>query len=141
MRKLRNKRRGQAMLESAFIMLIVVPVLIGIADFGQFLYLHQTLTDRARAAARWGAVRTYTDSGTHIKQYAVYNMTDPPDGTAAMLPNLTTDIVTATLDDAGTDSARITVTISNYPYKFISGFMSGATQYRSITATEPYEIP
>src|SRR5204863_2453418 len=136
----KNKRSGQAMLESGLILLIFVPVLMGIADFGQFLYFHQSLTDRARAAARYGAVTSYTSSGLHIKEYAVYNMANPPSGTAGILANLTTDLVTATLDDAGTDSARITVTISNYPYSFISPFMSKDTQYRSVTATEPYEI-
>src|SRR6267154_390863 len=103
MMRIRNNRRGQALVESALTLIIFLPVLIGIADFGQFLYLHQTLSDRARAAARWGAVHTYTNSGTHIKEYAVYNTTDPPAGTAGMLPNLTTDLVTATLDDSGTD--------------------------------------
>ena len=141
MTKPRNPRRGQTLVESALTLIVFLPVLIGIADFGQFLYLHQTLADRARAAARWGAVHAYTNSGNHIKQYAVYNMTDPPDGTAGMLPNLTTDLVTATLDDANTDSARITVTISNYPFNFLSPLMSRSTWYRTIIATEPYEIP
>jgi Flp pilus assembly protein TadG len=140
-RKLSNRRRGQALVEGALVLLIFIPVLIGIADFGQFLYFHQTLTDRARAAARWGAVHAYTNSGTHIKEMAVYNVTDPPNGTAAFLPNLTTSMVTATLDDSGTDSARITVTISSYPFNFLSPFMSKDTWYRSVIATEPYEIP
>jgi len=141
MRRLSNKRRGQAMIEGVLILSVFVFVLMGIADFGYVLYLHQTLSERARAAARWGAVHTYTNSGDHIKQIVVYNRTDPPQGTAGLLPNLTTSLVTATLDDANTDSARITVTISNYPYGFIAPFMSTSTWYRTIIATEPYEIP
>jgi Flp pilus assembly protein TadG len=141
MTKPRNKRSGQALVESALTMMIFLPVLIGIADFGQFLYLHQTLTDRARSAARWGAVHAYTSAGDHIKEVAVYEMANPPAGTAAILPNLTTGMVTATLDDVGTDSARITVKISDYPYNFLSPYMSKITWYRTIIATEPYEIP
>ena len=140
MRKFQNKRRGQAMVESALIMMIFVPVLIGIADFGQFLYFHQSLTDRARTAARYGAVHVYTNSGSDIQNVAVYNNPDST-GATALLPNMTTDMVTATLDDAGTDTARITVTISNYPFNFLSPFMSKDTWYRTVLATEPYEIP
>src|SRR3954466_2492017 len=123
MRQLRNGQRGQAMLESALVLLIFVPVLMGIADFGQFIYFHSSLTERARAASRYGAVHTYTD-GTAIQNVAVYNDPSPADGTKPLLPYLTTSLVTATLNDVNTDAARITVTITNYPFNFISGFMS-----------------
>src|SRR5437867_1200724 len=124
MRNSHNRRRGQSMLESALVLMIFVPVLIGIADFGQFLYLHQTLSDRARAAARWGAVHSYTGDGIHVRKYAMYNDSDPADGATPMLPNMNLGMITATLDDSGTDSARITVTISGYPFSFLSPFMS-----------------
>ncbi len=137
--KSRKKQRGQAFIESALIMLIFVPVLVGIADFGQVIYFHASLTERARAAARYGAVHTYTD-GSAIKNVAVYNDASPATGTAGLVPYLTTSLVTATLDDANTDSARITVTITNYPFNFISGFMSHSTWYKTVITTEPYEI-
>ena len=139
MMKSRKKERGQAFIESALIMLIFVPVLVGIADFGQVIYFHASLTERARAAARYGAVHTYTD-GSAIKNVAVYNDASPATGTAGLVPYLTTSLVTATLDDANTDSARITVTITNYPFNFISGFMSHSTWYKTVITTEPYEI-
>ncbi len=139
MMKSRKKQRGQAFIESALIMLIFVPVLVGIADFGQVIYFHASLTERARAAARYGAVHTYTD-GSAIKNVAVYNDPSPATGTAGLVPYLTTSLVTATLDDANTDSARITVTITNYPFNFISGFMSHSTWYKTVITTEPYEI-
>ena len=139
MMKSRKKQRGQAFIESALIMLIFVPVLVGIADFGQVIYFHASLTERARAAARYGAVHTYTD-GSAIQNVAVYNDASPATGTAGLVPYLTTSLVTATLDDANTDSARITVTITNYPFNFISGFMSQSTWYKTVITTEPYEI-
>ena len=139
MMKSRKKQRGQAFIESALIMLIFVPVLVGIADFGQVIYFHASLTERARAAARYGAVHTFTD-GSAIKNVAVYNDASPATGTAGLVPYLTTSLVTATLDDANTDSARITVTITNYPFNFISGFMSHSTWYKTVITTEPYEI-
>src|SRR5262245_51631221 len=141
-----NKERGQAVVESALIMVIFLPLLIGILDFGQFLYFHQSLTERARAAARYGAVHTYTDGADSVN-FAIYN--DPSgnaNGATALLPHLTSDtnqtqgVVTAALSGAGTDDARITVTITNYPYNFYSPYLSRSTWLRTIRASEPYEI-
>ena len=142
--KSRQNQRGQMFVESGLIMLIFLPVLIGIMDFGQFLYLHLSLTERTRAAAHYGAVTTYTD-GSDIANVAIYN--DPAgaaNGATPLLPNLQTTsstgegYVTASLTDAGTDDARIRVTIANYPYNFL--MMPTSLNHRTITDTEPYEI-
>src|SRR5215467_12955847 len=118
----KRKQGGQALVESALILLIFVPVLFGILDFGQFLYLHQSLSERVRAATRYGAVHTYTD-GSDMVKVAMYN--DPAgSGTSTMLPNLQNTnsagdgYVSASLSGAGTDEAFVTVTITNYPYNF-----------------------
>jgi Flp pilus assembly protein TadG len=142
--KSRKNQRGQAFVESGLIMLIFLPVLIGIMDFGQFLYLHLSLTERTRAAAHYGAITTYTD-GSDIANVAIYN--DPAgsaNGATALLPNLQTadstknGYVSATLTSAGTDDARIRVTITNYPYSFL--LMPSDVNHRTITDTEPYEV-
>jgi Flp pilus assembly protein TadG len=142
--KSRQNQRGQMFVESGLIMLFFLPVLIGVMDFGQFLYLHLSLTERTRAAAHYGAITTYTD-GSDIANVAIYN--DPAgaaSGATALLPNLQTadathdGYVTATLTDAGTDDARIRVTIKNYPYYFL--MMPASLNRRTITDTEPYEI-
>ena len=130
------------MLESALIMLVFLPVLIGIMDFGQFLYFHQALTERTRAAARWGAVNTF--DATQIANVAIYN--DPAgtaNGATQVLPYLNTTsgtdgYVSATLSDAGTDDARVKVTITNFPYTFL--IMPASINHRTIYDTEPYEI-
>ena len=140
----KRKQGGQALVESALILLIFVPVLFGILDFGQFLYLHQSLSERVRAAARYGAVHTYTD-GSDIVNVAIYNdSTGSTNGATPILPNMQSSsssgngYVTATLSGAGTDDALITVTITNYPYNFL--WMPSNTNYRTISDTEPYEI-
>jgi Flp pilus assembly protein TadG len=144
MKSLKN-RRGQGLVESGLVMMIFLPVLIGIMDFGQFLYLHQALTDRTRAATRWGAVNTYANSGLNVCNVALYN--DPngsTDGAGMILPNLQTSSSTgdgycsATLANAGTEDATVTVTISNYPYNFL--LFPTSVNRRTITDTEPYEI-
>ena len=142
--KSRRNQRGQMFVESGLIMMIFLPILIGIMDFGQFLYLHLSLTERTRAAAHYGAITTYTD-GSDIANVAIYN--DPAgstNGATALLPNLQTSsstgdgYVTATLTGAGTDDARIRVTITNYPYNFL--MMPATLNRRTITDTEPYEV-
>ena len=142
--KSRQNQRGQMFVEAGLIMLIFLPVLIGIMDFGQFLYLHLSLTERARAAAHYGAITTYTD-GSDIVNVAIYNdPTGSASGASPLLPNLqSTDsskdgYVTATLTGAGTDDARIRVTITNYPYNFL--IMPSDLNHRTITDTEPYEV-
>jgi len=141
--KSRKNQRGQALVESVLIMLIFVPALIGIMDFGQFLYFHQTLSDRTRAAARYGAVHAF--DATAIANVAMYN--DPAGsakGATVVLPYLQSSnsandaYVSATLSDAGTENARVRVTITNYPYNFI--WMPTSINKRTVTDTEPYEV-
>ena len=144
---MRSKRgeRGQAFVESGLVMVVFISVLAGIMDFGQFLYLHQSLAERCRAAARYGAVNTYANNGLAIANVAIYN--DPAgstDGATPVLGNLQSTnssgdgYVSATLTGAGTDNALITVTITNYPYNFI--WMPTSLNKRTVIDTEPYEI-
>jgi Flp pilus assembly protein TadG len=141
----RTNQRGQAMLESALVMLIFLPVLFGIMDFGQFFYLHQSLTERIRAAARYGAVHTFTD-GSDIVNVAIYNdPTGTANGATAILPNLSSGAtcngcVSAALTGAGTEDARIQVKINKYPYSFLIIPSSLNPPTITITDTEPYEI-
>jgi Flp pilus assembly protein TadG len=140
MRRRRNQR-GQALIESGLIMVIFLSMLIGILDFGQFLYFHQSLSERARAAVRYGAIHANNGNlATDIANFAVYN--DPAgtaNGATAILPSLTTNMVSATLANTGTEDAIISVQINNYPFNFLSPFMSKSTWYKTIRASQPYE--
>jgi Flp pilus assembly protein TadG len=139
----RNKRSGQALIESGLIMMIFLPLSIGIMDFGQFLYFHQSLTERTRAAARYGAVHAF--DATAIANVAIYNDPAGSNGGAnsPLLPYLNTTsgsdgCVSATLSDAGTDDARVRVTITNFPYNFL--IFPTTLNKRTMSDTEPYEI-
>ena len=138
----RKHRRGQSLIESALVLVIALPILLGIMDFGQFLYFHQALSDRTRAAARWGAVNPFDSA--KIANVAIYNdPAGPTNGASMALPYLNTrpgtdGYVSATLSDAGTDDARITVTIASYPYSFL--IMPTTINHRTVSDTQPYEI-
>lgn len=135
----RNRQAGQALVEGALVLLVFVCLMIGTLDFGQFLYLHQSLTERARAAARYAAVHSYAYPGDDIKNFAVYNTSSPGGGATPLVPNLTTDKVTAEIIAEGTDAARIRVTISNYPFTFFSPWIAHQATAQGIIASAPYE--
>jgi TadE-like protein len=139
----RKRQRGQALVESALMLMIFLPVFIGIMDFGQFLYFNASLTERTRAAARWGAVNPF--DAAKIANVVIYNDPDGgANGATPLLPYLQSTTpdgdayVSATLTDAGTDDARIRVTITGFPYHFL--IMPAALEHRTITDTEPYEV-
>jgi Flp pilus assembly protein TadG len=135
----RTRQRGQAMVESALVLLVTMGIIMGTCDFGQFLYLHQSLTERVRAAARYGAVRAYAWPGTDIINMAVYNNVSPPNGSSSIVPGLTTAMVTAELIGEGTDAARIRVSINNFPFTFFSPWIAQQATARTIIASVPYE--
>ena len=135
----RLQQRGQAMVESALVLIVSLGVLMGTCDFGQFLYLHQSLTERVRMAARYGAVKPYTWPGTDTQNMAVYNTTTPAQGAKSVVPGLTTSMVTAEIIAEGTDAARIRVSITNYPFNFFSPWIARQATARPIIASIPYE--
>jgi Flp pilus assembly protein TadG len=71
----RRTSKGATILEMALIYLVFACMLIGAFDFGQFLFVHQALVERARYAARWGAINDPTDTAS-IKNMVRYFQPD-----------------------------------------------------------------
>ena len=136
----RRTQRGQALVEAALTLMVFITLMIGTADFGRLLFYHQSLSERVRAAARYGAVRDFVYPGDEIKNVAVYGTPTPAKNAPIMVPNLTTDLVTVNLVAEGTDAARIRVTISNYPFNFFTPWIAKKAKARPITADVPYEL-
>ena len=144
MRRKRNNQNGQVFVESALILLVFLSFLIGTLDFGQYMYFHETLTERARAAARYGAVN-WTDR-TGIQNVAIYN---EPSGTGtAILPSLTTAMVTVCLpgdtdcsNPANSVDSVVTVTISGYQMFTFNLLMPQSFTNRPIMVSLPSEKP
>src|SRR5579863_1957615 len=67
----KKRERGSAIVEGSLILLILLSMLVAIVDFGQFLFIHQTLTERAREAVRYGVVNDPTDT-TSIQNVVLY---------------------------------------------------------------------
>jgi TadE-like protein len=69
------KRRGQSLIESALILTAFMGLLVGMAGVGQLLFVRQTLADRARMAARWGALNSYDPAA--MRRMVLFGTVDP----------------------------------------------------------------
>ena len=144
----RKGTRGNAMLETALVFLVFACMLLGAFDFGQFLFVHQALTERARYAARWGAINDPTNTTATVNKVLYDSATQPSGATGYFgLTNCTTNTANGTTTqtggvcanyyDAGTDNARVVVTIVNYQYVILSPYIAGTYTGPNIDVTIP----
>jgi len=141
----RPHQKGQALVETGLILFVFVAFFIGTLDFGQYLYFHQSLAERARAALRYGIINTTDRTG--IQNMAVYN--DPAgtvNGATALIPNFTTDMVAVCLpgdagcsDPAATNNSRVTITISGYQMATFNLALPQTFTNKPITVSAPSE--
>jgi hypothetical protein len=130
-------RQGQALIESALVLLSFLAILIGALDFGQILFFHQFMVERARSGVRWGAVHAYDQ--TAIKNMIRYNQPTVPDGAQPFL-GLSDSNITVTVFDSGAPTERIQVAIVNYQYHFFSPWIAQAfTNNMAVVETLPTE--
>ena len=139
-------RKGQALIETTLVLIVLLSFVLGTFDFGQYLYFHQALVERARAAVRYGAVNPTDRAG--IRNVAVYNDPTAPRGATPLLPNLEAGMIAVCLPgdhscanpSLGAD-ARVTVTISGYRMVMFNLFLPGSFTNRPIVASAPSEAP
>jgi Flp pilus assembly protein TadG len=131
----RKARRGSALVEFALIGLMFFILLIGIADMGQMLFLQQALAERARGAARWGAVTDPTNTSA-IRNMVLYLQPTVP-GAARTSFGLTPAMVSVTTPDAGTDNYRLVVRVSGYSYILLSPSFAGSYQGVPVSVSVP----
>lgn len=137
----RGSRKGSAMVESSLIFLAFFVMVMAAIDFGQFLFIHQALTERARSAARWGAINTPTTSSS-IVNMVLYNQATDPAGSASTEPtpgylSLSSSNVTVSSPNMGTDNARLIVVISGYRYSVLSPYIAGTYTGPAVTVAVP----
>jgi Flp pilus assembly protein TadG len=134
--------RGSAVLEGALICSAFFYMLVGILDFGQFLFIHQTLTERARAGVRYGIVNDPTDS-TSIQNVVLYGQASGgsvpghAQSTDLGIFNVPRSDVIVSATGSATDDYRLTLQIQNYQYTIYSPFIGGAYTGPNILAGLP----
>jgi Flp pilus assembly protein TadG len=140
-----QRERGSALVEGALICTMFFYMLLGAMDFGQFLYIHQTLTERAREGIRYGIVNNPSDT-TSIQNVVLYGQASggsvptTPASTDKGIFNVPRSDVTVSTTGSTTDDYRLTVQIKNYSYTMYSPIISGSYTGPNIFATLPLGI-
>jgi len=132
----RQTSKGATFVEMALIYLVFAIMLIGAFDFGQFLFVHQALVERARYAARWGAINDPTDTTSVSNMVRFFQSTDPGGGTPSYF-NLTSGNVVVTNPGAGTDNYRLNIQISGYSFVSLSPYIGGNLTGLPVTVSVP----
>jgi hypothetical protein len=73
----RHGERGQSLVESTFVLLIFLAMLLGVMDCGQVLFAHQSLVERVNLAVRWGVVHAW-EGPDPVRNMVLYNQTEEP---------------------------------------------------------------
>ena len=143
-----RKQRGGVLLESVLTLMVFLAMFIGIFDVGEMLFVHQTLRDRARNAARWGAVNAFDPSS--IQNLVLYGATSPAQGQMPSFGISASNVTVARpAAGVGTPEDRIVVTII-YPVSLVSVFIGRSasgpaaslpTWNLEIQVSTPYEVP
>jgi len=121
----RDRRRGQALVEASLLLLVFFVIMIGLLDLGQMLFLHQTLSERAQNAVRWGVTNNYDP--TSITNLVLYGKTSPGDHDQPFW-GLSTSNVTVTNPGCGPNpniDCRVTIVVSGYTYNLFSAAIIG----------------
>lgn len=129
----RRATRGSTILELSFIFLVFLSLLMGAFDFGQFLFIHQALVERARFAARWG-MATSGATPSQIQNMMLYGQSSA--GSSGYF-GLTPSMVTVTSSNPNTYNWRISILVSNYPYKMLSPYIAGTYTGPNINISVP----
>ena len=77
-----RRRRGQSLVESAFVLAAFMSLLFGIAQVAETLFTRQTLAERVHEAARWGAIHPYDP--TAIRNMVLFGNPHPGSGDSAV---------------------------------------------------------
>jgi Flp pilus assembly protein TadG len=128
----RTKQAGTALVEATLTMLLYCMIVFSLFDFGYVMYLHQTIVDRARAAARYGSLNP-TDT-TGMKNVVLYYSAT---GSGAAIFGLQTSNVSATRSGVGTTSDRVTIVVSGFSYFAV--WPGSSSTGKPITVSIPVE--
>lgn len=131
-----KRTRGGSLVELSTVFALFIFLLLGILDFGQFLFYQQALVERVRSAARWGALHNPLDAPSIVNVALYGQSTVPADGRPPAF-GLTAQMVSVSTPDRGTDTGRLQVTLSGYSFRILSPLIAGRCFGRPITVTMP----
>jgi Flp pilus assembly protein TadG len=121
-RKRANKRRGSVMIEFTLSFMFLVPLFLGLWEFGRTFYLYSELENAVRAGARYASQRQYDSANatptaeflTAVQNMTVYGTPTPNDTSAPIIPGLTPDNVNLQVTFTSGSPSAVAVSIINY---------------------------
>jgi Flp pilus assembly protein TadG len=128
---IRQNKRGSATLEASLVLMLFLLVIFTLFDYGFILYMHQTLVNRAAAAARYGAMNPSDTTG--IKNLVLFN--DPTASDTIGMFGLTASNVVVNRVESGTRADHMTVTITQYGFTFVTLGQAGSRTGKDITVS------
>src|SRR5579864_7438594 len=138
-----KRQRGSALVEGALIFAIFTYMMIAVVDFGQFLFVHQTLTERAREGVRYGIVNDPTNA-TSIQNVVLYGQASggsvpnsPTNSDVGIFGVLRSQVVVSATGTSGTDDYRLNVKVQSYSYTIYSPLIYGSYTGPNILASLP----
>ena len=130
-----GKSRGAVVVEFAVVLPLLLILALSIGEFGRALYQYNALAKSARDAVRFISQQNpsqsnYNDKIAEAKDLAVYG----PVGNTPLVPGLSTDMIDITYPvESGFQMVR--VTIVDYPFSFIFGWIGTTMTFDPIQAT------
>jgi Flp pilus assembly protein TadG len=132
----KKAQRGQALVETALVLLTLISMIIFIMDMGRILLLQQFIGERARATARSAVVNNWTS--TQAANFLVYNSTTAPGGGGAGYLGLqTTQVAYNTLGTSGSSDYRLQVKVTGVPVLTWIPYIAHQYTLAPIVATMP----
>jgi len=136
---LRKFQRGSAMVEASLTLVAFVSLFVATLDLAQILYIHQSLVERARLAARRAAVTCCNVDA--VRNTILYGSpATPAEGTPTYW-GLSANNVAVTFSDQNTAHQRVTVRISGLTYNAYTPMMQATLTNIPVQVTVPLELP
>jgi len=138
----RKRQRGQALVETALVLLVTLSMILFIFDMGRILLTEQFISERARVAVRNAVVNSW--DATAVKNYVAYGSTghlrgDPDDDDPGILGINPSQVTFTSYPDSGIGDARYQVTVSGVPMFTFVPYLPGSFNAPSVTATAPVQ--
>jgi TadE-like protein len=107
---------GQSLVESALVLAAFMGLLLGMTGVGQMLFVRQTLADRVRQAARWGALNAYDPAA--IRNVVRFGTAAPAPGDSPFF-GLATASITVSNPGCPGPECRVSVAIPEHGIRSI----------------------
>jgi len=132
LKKCKNNERGSTLVEFSIGVTVFATAMFAVLEFGRALWTHNALTDAARRGARYAVMNAASDSAS-VKNVVVFG--DPAGTGNPMLPNLAAENVQVVYDNYGLDEGTVTVSITDYQFKFVIPVVGTTITMPSYTTT------